>query len=83
MWRLPGCSPEEFLVARRLAVRTHPVHHKLHSGSMIYNGTILVVCLLSVIFKNDLRALPVNTCLLPCMRFHFFYLCIGITVDNI
>lgn len=38
MWRLPGCSPEELLVARRLAVRTHPVHHKLHSTGMIYNG---------------------------------------------
>lgn len=38
MWRLPGCSPEDFLVARRLAVRSHPVHHKLHAGAMIYNG---------------------------------------------
>lgn len=42
MWRLPGCSPEEFLVARRLAVRTHPVHHKLQSGNMIYNGRFVL-----------------------------------------
>lgn len=39
MWRLPpGCSPEDFLVARRLAVRSHPVHPKLHSANMVYNG---------------------------------------------
>ncbi|KAF2894307.1 hypothetical protein ILUMI_11869 [Ignelater luminosus] len=41
MWRLPTCSPEDLLLARRIAVRTYPgalPHTKLHhSGAMIYN----------------------------------------------
>lgn len=38
MWRLPGCTAEDFLVARRLAARSHTVHHKLHTSTMLYNG---------------------------------------------
>lgn len=57
MWRLPGCSPEELLVARRLAVRTHPVHHKLHStAGMIYNGMKLFIKITYLkIYSNTLQ----------------------------
>lgn len=45
MWRLPGCSPEDILTARRHLVAVHQQHQhhhhrKLHhtAAAMIYNG---------------------------------------------
>ncbi|KAK9876608.1 hypothetical protein WA026_013986 [Henosepilachna vigintioctopunctata] len=39
MWRLPGYSPEDILVARRLNVGSqYQVSHKLPTNTMLYNG---------------------------------------------